>query len=152
MTPTQELILEVLAARHRLGEPFWPFSRRLRRHLDILQAAGLISYESDVMPDAYRVRLTEAGRREALSDTYVSPDARRTDDLLGLVRELLPIVQYVSQGRGYIGVVSYPDAQARRTLGLARDTLGSAAFIAEPSAPTGDFPNPAHGRVSAGLP
>ena len=32
---------------------------------------------------------------------------------------LLPIVQYVSRGRGYVDVERYPDAAARRALGLA---------------------------------
>jgi len=75
LTPTQDLILEVLAARHRLGEPHWPFERRLKPALDALTNRGLISYESDVMPGLYRARLTHQGRSEALSATYVSPDA-----------------------------------------------------------------------------
>ena len=75
LTPTQDLILEVLAARHRLGEPHWPFERRHRKALDALTNRGLISYESDVMPGLYRARLTHQGRSEALSATYVSPDA-----------------------------------------------------------------------------
>lgn len=75
LAPTQDLILEVLAARHRLGEPHWPFERRHRKALDALTDRGLISYESDVMPGLYRARLTNQGRSEALSATYVSPDA-----------------------------------------------------------------------------
>lgn len=76
-TPTEYLILEVLAARHRTGEPFWPFPARFKPQLRALETAGLVWFESDVMPGAWRAGLTGGGREAALSPDYVTPDARR---------------------------------------------------------------------------
>ena len=38
-----------------------------------------------------------------------------------VIRALLPIAGYVSRGRGYVDVERYPDAAARRALGMADD-------------------------------
>lgn len=57
LTPTAELILEVLAARRRLGEPFWPLSKRLRGTLEQLQDRGYVSLDSEPTGLAIRVRL-----------------------------------------------------------------------------------------------
>lgn len=47
LTPTEWLVLEVLAARRRLGHLHWPIERRDKPTLDRLQSAGYLSYESD---------------------------------------------------------------------------------------------------------
>lgn len=69
----QYLILEVLAARHRLGEPFWPLPDRLLRHLDALADAGLIGHESDVTEGHRRAWLTDKGWTAVMSGTYTAP-------------------------------------------------------------------------------
>lgn len=74
-TPTEALILEVLAARYRLGERVWPFERRYRRQLDRLQAAGFITYQSGVHSE-YDARLTPQGIDALLSPTYRPPSYR----------------------------------------------------------------------------
>ncbi|HEY0696758.1 MAG TPA: hypothetical protein VGD43_03005, partial [Micromonospora sp.] len=52
LPPTQYLILETLAARHRLGELLWTFpSGRAYRHAaDQLADAGLVGWKSGVAP------------------------------------------------------------------------------------------------------
>lgn len=75
-TPTEYLILEVLAARHRTGEPFWPFPSRFLRQLRSLKAAGLVTFESAVTAGDYRAGLTVEGRKAAVSEGYVVPAAR----------------------------------------------------------------------------
>lgn len=59
------------------------------------------------------------------------------DDLLALIEQgkqmaahdtkiivaCIPILEYVSRGKGYVGVEPYPDASARRVLGMIRDGL-----------------------------
>ncbi|MEW2474627.1 hypothetical protein AB0875_12630 [Micromonospora gifhornensis] len=73
LPPTQYLILEVLAARHRLGETTWTFPSRFRAVLHALADAGLIGWKSGVAPRSYIAWLTGAGRSAVLSDTYVAP-------------------------------------------------------------------------------
>lgn len=69
----QYLILEVLAARHRLGEPSWPLPDRLRKHLDALADGGWIGHEADITEGHRRAWLTDKGREDALSSTYTAP-------------------------------------------------------------------------------
>lgn len=74
-TPTQELVLEVLAARHRLGECIWTFSRRpaITVALDQLAELGLVGYDSGVVERTWKAWLTDAGRNVAMSSTYQPP-------------------------------------------------------------------------------
>lgn len=71
-SPTKHLVLDVLAARHRTGEPYWTLPRTLKRQLDQLEAAGLVSVLGST-GDGYRVRLTDAGMVEALDLSYGPP-------------------------------------------------------------------------------
>ena len=71
-SPTAELVLEVLAARYRLGEHRWPISRKFKRTLDALTADGLVTYTSGPMGTFY-VALTAAGVDEALHSPYTPP-------------------------------------------------------------------------------
>lgn len=73
LPPTQYLILELLAARYRLGETYWTFTDRVRPAADKLQNAGLIEVGSSPAPYAFQARFTEAGRLAWLSGDYVSP-------------------------------------------------------------------------------
>lgn len=89
LTPTEELVLEVLSARVRLGEPFWPFSRRLTAVLKRLQADGWLSYESDITEGAWRVHPGPRLRREYLDARYTPPILR----------------QYRSVGLGVVSII-----------------------------------------------
>lgn len=73
LPPTQYLILEVLAARERIGEPSWPFPSRLRSALAALQRLGLLHYDHHNTPKNLRARLTERGRAAALRAGYTVP-------------------------------------------------------------------------------
>ncbi len=69
-----DLVLEVLAARHRLGEPWWPFDRRHRAALARLADRGLVEVDGD------RAQLTDEGRRIYLSPGWVpAPERARAD-------------------------------------------------------------------------
>lgn len=74
LPPTQYLVLEVLAARHRTGEQLWPFPSRVRPALVALEHLGLIQTMHGNVPHTLRARLTEPGLRAVISPTYVPPD------------------------------------------------------------------------------
>ncbi|MFI7073469.1 hypothetical protein [Micromonospora sediminicola] len=74
LPPTQYLILEVLAARYRLGEVLWTFPARLRPNMDQLADRGLIGWKSGVEYGTVRAWLTDAGKAASLSPTYVPPN------------------------------------------------------------------------------
>lgn len=63
--PTQHLVMEVLAARHRLGEAFWPFPQNCIRAIKALEEIGLVHImkRHDVV-GWIRVRLTDKGIAE----------------------------------------------------------------------------------------
>lgn len=60
----QYLILDVLAARHRLGDRVWSFPRKFKPILNRLQAAGLVEWRRSSHPDVLQAWLTPAGRDE----------------------------------------------------------------------------------------
>ncbi|AEL97739.1 helix-turn-helix DNA binding domain protein [Mycobacterium phage IkeLoa] len=80
LTPTQELVLEVLAARHRLGEQFWTFPNRraIRKASRELAEAGLVWCDTAPTPGSFRVGLTEQGKLACIDPGYVPP-VERTD-------------------------------------------------------------------------
>lgn len=93
LTPTQQLILDGLAARHRLGERVWPFSTRLRPALDALESAGLITLMHGNVERTVRASLTEAGQAAVLAPGYTPPNGgierlrKALDDIATFVEE-----------------------------------------------------------------
>lgn len=79
LPPTQYLLLEVLAARHRTGEHLWTFPARpaIRAAVDQLARLGLVGWKGGIEPKTIRAWLTDAGKLEALLDGYESPDFKR---------------------------------------------------------------------------
>jgi hypothetical protein len=75
-TPTEYLVLEVLAARYRLGEHTWTFPTRLAPQLRGLEDAGLLGFKPGVAEGSYTAWLTDAGTADAMSDTYQPPRYR----------------------------------------------------------------------------
>jgi hypothetical protein len=67
-TPTETLILEVLAARWRIGERSWTFQTRLNPQLNQLARRGLIYYKPASVEHAVLVSFTEQGY-----NAYVKP-------------------------------------------------------------------------------
>lgn len=73
LPPTQQLILEILTARARLGEPSWPFADRLGPAIAALKRLGLVENLGSVVNGHTRVEFTDAGRDRMLGSGYVSP-------------------------------------------------------------------------------
>lgn len=69
-TPTQELLLDVLAARFRLGENLWTFGSHLRKAAEQLAARGLVFTTHGITEHTIRVGLTEKGRAATLDPGY----------------------------------------------------------------------------------
>jgi hypothetical protein len=84
LPPTQYLLLEVLAARMRLGESYWTFSDCCMPAARKLEERGLITTRSGPAPKAFEARFTDAGRAACLFRTYVSP----TEAPIARVRKL----------------------------------------------------------------
>lgn len=70
---TQSLVLEVLAARCRLGEQVWPFPNRAKQALDALARVGLVGHQGGIVEGTRNAWLTDKGRTAVLSDTYMPP-------------------------------------------------------------------------------
>lgn len=79
MTPTEELIMEVLAARYRLGEHFWTFSRKtaITKAAKSLEDKGLIFLMNGQVERTFRAGLTETGKAEVISKNYLSPAEKK---------------------------------------------------------------------------
>ncbi|WIB65287.1 hypothetical protein [Curtobacterium sp. MCBD17_040] len=69
----QSLIVDILTARHRLGEPFWPIEVTLDKTLDALLRLGVVevwTYTSE----HHRVMLTDAAKKRLIDGVkYTSP-------------------------------------------------------------------------------
>jgi galactose-1-phosphate uridylyltransferase len=73
---TQELIVEVLIARYRLGEVLWPFPNKAVKSLKALTDKGIIGYQSAPTQGSYNVWFTDKGKKDYLSFNYVPPILR----------------------------------------------------------------------------
>ncbi len=74
LPPTRWLALELLVARHRLGERLWTFPSSCGKALRALEAAGLVIVMSGSVEHTLRARLTEQGIRALISPTYNVPN------------------------------------------------------------------------------
>lgn len=73
MTPSEELMLEVLAARYRLGEVCWTFGSNHSRTAKRLETAGLVFWKFGIVEKTIRVWLTEDGKKAAMDPAYKRP-------------------------------------------------------------------------------
>ena len=80
LTPTQDLFIEVLAARHRLGESVWTFGLRHARTANQLAVLGLVAWKDGVTEGAFLAWLTPGGRAFAMSPDYTPPVLRDAPD------------------------------------------------------------------------
>jgi hypothetical protein len=87
LPPLQYAVLELLAARYRLGHQTWTVHTKLGATLRILERKGLISYEHGVTPHTYRVSLTELGREASMAKGYVSSQETHLAWLMWCYRE-----------------------------------------------------------------
>ena len=79
LTPTEELVVEALTARYRLGELLWPFSARVGKALKGLADKGIIAYQSAPVENYYNVWFTDEGKKRYLSYNYTPPILRDKD-------------------------------------------------------------------------
>ena len=70
LTPTQELVLDVLAARHRLGEQEWPFDTRHRKAIEGLAATGQVTTRRGNVENTILVSLTDVAVTELMDSDY----------------------------------------------------------------------------------
>jgi hypothetical protein len=113
LSPTQSLVLEVLASRHRLGETHWTFSTRHLTALRALERRGLVGLMHGVVPCTCRAYLTDAGRKAALSPTYKGPCCFTRDSLVDALTRLEIKVQLTGPIAGMINAESMADAIIR---------------------------------------
>lgn len=81
LPPTQQMVLEVLAARYRLGEHMWSFPSRLNAAGEALARLGMIAWVSHPAPYTRRAWLTDAGKAAVLLGDYEPPDVLRQRDV-----------------------------------------------------------------------
>lgn len=82
LTPTQDLLLEVLVARYRLGEHYWTFDSRHKKMLEALASLGLVTVMHGIVEHTVRASLTVAGIKTFASNSeYVSPLQKKINDL-----------------------------------------------------------------------
>lgn len=86
LTPSQDLILEVLTARYRLGETSWPFSTKHSKAIRELDALGLVQESSGPVEKTIRVYLTN----KALVNLKLQPADRGVSDLEPAPGEYIP--------------------------------------------------------------
>lgn len=72
----EQLIIETLTARVRLGEHMWTFTRRVQRQLRHLERLGWIGWKHGIVQWTCLVWFTAAGRSAAMDNGYIPPSAR----------------------------------------------------------------------------
>lgn len=75
LTPMQQLVMEVLASRHRLGHKIWTFANNntLAKAFKALRERGYIETMPGVVQYTVRATLTGKGRDLVLDPHYVAP-------------------------------------------------------------------------------
>lgn len=84
LTPTQDLILEVLAARYRLGEAVWTFDKRHRAVLQQLVTRKLVVLMHGITNDTVRAGLTKLGVGRYIDENYVPPIIKEIERALNM--------------------------------------------------------------------
>lgn len=88
MTPTEDLFLETLAARIRLGESIWTFQARHRQTAEKLANLGIVGWKSGIVEDSILVWFTDRGKAECLSFAYIPPIAEDSKKVTARAKEI----------------------------------------------------------------
>lgn len=72
-TPTEDLIIEVLTARTRLGNQVWTFESRNNKALNQLEVRGLVGYKSASVEGYSLVWFTADGIKLMFGNKYHTP-------------------------------------------------------------------------------
>lgn len=73
LSPTEDLVMEVLAARYRLGEYVWTFDSRQAKAINSLALRGLATPIHGIVEHTVRAALTDNGRAEYVTARYRPP-------------------------------------------------------------------------------
>lgn len=93
LTVKETLAIEVLIARHRLGESLWTFDIGAEPTLDKLAKRGLVDVMGGVTEHTVRAMLSDKGRKKYMSKPYDSPALHRDRVLLdSIVRSAKSII------------------------------------------------------------
>lgn len=118
LTPSEDLVLEVLVARYRCGESTWTFERRHRRVAERLAERGLVGWQSGIVENTILVWLTDAGRDAYTLAGYAPPAfTQLTEDVETL--------------RGMLAMTATPAALARFARGSERVRAHASALIVD---------------------
>jgi hypothetical protein len=101
LPPTQFLLLEVLAARTRLGEHLWTFPTSVLHAARRLQDHGLVEVFGAPEPKTFRARLSDAGRERTMDGGYALPDAvKQRDEAQAMLAEVAELAMQWRDERG----------------------------------------------------
>lgn len=81
LTPTQELILDLLAARDALGQPWPDLSTRVRPAAIALAEMGLIELTHGVIDNTFRANITAGGLRRRATVALQTGDLPNPGDI-----------------------------------------------------------------------
>lgn len=76
LPPMQGLILEVLVARRRLGETWWPFDAKITPQLHTLANKGMIEVRDGVFEHTRVAKITDATFAMCTESDYKPPDPK----------------------------------------------------------------------------
>lgn len=93
LTPTENLILEVLTARYRLGENLWTFDSNVKRAVETLASKGWVIPMGGQVENTVRAALTEEAVGKLLSYDYMPPIVRDNEELAPAFRRIVEKAQ-----------------------------------------------------------
>jgi hypothetical protein len=122
LPPTQYLIMEVLAARLRTGEPYWTFPAKIRVQISALTKLGLAGWKWGTTRETVRAWLTDKGLSAAVDMTYQVPTltlAQALDTLPSSNDEFLTWMRAhgLGHGAGIGAVINAVKADLRKLAG-----------------------------------
>lgn len=85
LTPSENLIMEVLIARARLGEMLWTFDSNVKHHLASLEEKGAVMVLNGIVPKTVRAGLSDEAVVALLSFNYSPPFMSGTFGFLGFL-------------------------------------------------------------------
>lgn len=96
LPPVEYLVMDVLAARARLGETYWTFPSRLRPAMRSLASRGLLWWQPGNVPRTVKAFLTEEGRAAVLYEGYTDPVAAERQRLTAAFAEQIRIAELMA--------------------------------------------------------
>lgn len=70
LPPNQYLIMEVCAARYRLGEKSWTFPASLTNAVRSLEIRRMVTWKQGTVPNTIQVTINKSGLKTFLSSEY----------------------------------------------------------------------------------